>query len=392
MTSFGVRRIAALSLADAQLLQWQGDLIMARLRFATLACAVVAAVSAAPDARAADPYFKDKTISVLVGFGAGGGVDLNARIIAQYLGGFIPGNPSVIVKNMEGGSSTKMHNYLFEVAKGDGETIAYGPWFAVSQILDAPGIRYRYEGFSLLGAWTTGTYIMYARKDVVPGGLDDPKAILKAQGLKVGGQNPFNSFDLRMRLSLELFGLPYTYIPGYRGSSDIRPAIMRGEANVGVDSTSGYRSVVEPTMVKPGIVLPLWSYPEKDSSGKYGQSSSAPEVPNIIEVYKRSFGKEPSGDKWRLLDLVLTLTGTASQLVLGPPKMNAAAAADIRKGFYALAADPTFLADYAKRFGDKPQAVPREAADKVMEILKTIDPKTKQLLKEHVESGQKARS
>jgi putative tricarboxylic transport membrane protein len=350
------------------------------------------AVAAAPSAAPAAPYFQGKTISVLVGFGAGGGVDLNARILANYLGKFIPGNPTVIVKNMPGGSSTKMHNYLYEVAKGDGETIAYGPWFAVSQILEQPGIRFRYEGFTLLGAWNTGTYIMYARKDLVPGGIKDPVQILKAKDLKVGGQNPFNSFDLRMRLSLEMFGLPYVYVSGYRGSSDIRPAILKGEANIGIDSVSGWKSVVEPTMVEPGKVVPLWSFPDKDENGNYHQSDSAFGIPNIIDVYKRAFGKEPSGPKWELLDLVLTLTGTASQLLLGPPKMNEEAAAEIRKGFYAMATNKEFLADYQKRFGNEPVTVSKQATDKVMDLLRNIDPNLKALLKAHVESGMKQKS
>ena len=135
------------------------------------------------------------------------------------------------------------------------------------------------------------------------------------------------------------------------------------------------------------MVAPLWSYPEKDVSGKYVQSDTAPTIPNIIEVYKRAFGKEPSGPKWQLLDLVLTLTGTASQLVLGPPKRNKQAAAAIRKGFGDMSHDKAFLADYEKRFGYQPSLVPKESADKVMAIVRNIDPNLKKLLKEHVESG-----
>lgn len=347
------------------------------------------AVAAAPGTATAAPYFQGKTISILVGFGAGGGVDLNARIVAAYLGKHIAGNPTVIVKNMPGGSSTKMHNYLYEVAKGDGETIAYGPWFAVSQILKQPGIRFKYENFTLLGAWNTGSFIMYARKDIVPGGLKDPVQILHAKGLKVGGQNPFNSFDLRMRLSLALFGVPYIYVSGYHGSSNIRPAILRGEVNIGIDSTSGWNSVVKPTMVETGHVVPLWSFPVQDEHGHWVQSPSAFGIPNVIEIYKRAFHKAPSGDNWRLLELVLKLTGTASQLLLGPPHMNPVAAAEISKGWVAMAQSKNFLADYHKRFGNEPTIISKQATDEVMGLLGHMDPHLKALLKAEVESGMK---
>src|ERR671917_208432 len=70
-------------------------------------------------ASAQEPYFKGKTVRIIVGFSAGGGYDVYARAIARHMGKHIPGNPSLIVENMTGAGSRVAANYLFK-APADG--------------------------------------------------------------------------------------------------------------------------------------------------------------------------------------------------------------------------------------------------------------------------------
>jgi len=70
-----------------------------------------------------EPFFKGKTIKVIVGFPPGGAVDLWARFIAQHIGKHIPGNPDLIVQNMPGGGSVIAANQLYNMAKPDGLTV-----------------------------------------------------------------------------------------------------------------------------------------------------------------------------------------------------------------------------------------------------------------------------
>ncbi len=82
--------------------------------FAFVASACSLALGAAP-AAAADSvadFYKGKTVSLIVGYSAGGGADLWARFIARHLGRHIPGNPSVIVQNMPGGSGLTAVNHV----------------------------------------------------------------------------------------------------------------------------------------------------------------------------------------------------------------------------------------------------------------------------------------
>jgi putative tricarboxylic transport membrane protein len=360
-------------------------------RLGAICAATVLSVAVAAAPASADDYFAGKSVSLLVGFDAGGGVDLTARMFSKYVGKHIPGNPSVIVKNMPGGSSMKAHNYVFESAKGDGQTLFYGPWFPASQILKAPGVRFTYPGFAMVAAFSTSGFMVFARNDIVPGGLKSPADILKAKDLKFSGQNPFNVFDLLGTLSIELFDVHYSYVTGYRGSAAIRSAMMKNETNIGVDSASGLNSVVKDTMIKPGIARVLWGFPAQDESGNWVRNDTLKEYPNVVEVYQDTFHKAPSGPAWDVLKLTIDLYANFSQLVLAPPSIKPEILADLSKGFYDTMADEAFQSEFEKRFGYRVSALKRPAAEKIIQSLKSLDPKVIAALKAHVDAGRKVK-
>ena len=93
-----------------------------RIPAARIATALGAFVAAASPAFAQSPaeFFKDKTVTFYVGLSAGGGYDVNARLVAKHIGKYIPGNPQVIVRNMPGGGGLVMTNYVANVAAKDG--------------------------------------------------------------------------------------------------------------------------------------------------------------------------------------------------------------------------------------------------------------------------------
>jgi hypothetical protein len=73
--------------------------------------------------RAAD-FYEGKTLTVIVGFAPGGGVDANARAVTRHLGRFIPGNPNVVIQNMEGAAGIVSANHLRTRVAADGLTLA----------------------------------------------------------------------------------------------------------------------------------------------------------------------------------------------------------------------------------------------------------------------------
>src|SRR5262245_56827289 len=69
-------------------------------------------------------FYRDKQLSLIVGYGPGGGYDIYARLLARHLGRFIPGHPNVVVQNMPGAGSLRVVNYLYNIAPKDGTAIA----------------------------------------------------------------------------------------------------------------------------------------------------------------------------------------------------------------------------------------------------------------------------
>ena len=92
-----------------------------RLAAAAAITAAFSVLASAPvGAQSPADFYKGRTVELYVGYSVGGAYDLYARTIARYLGKHVPGNPTVIVKNMEGGGSLRLANWLYNVAPKDG--------------------------------------------------------------------------------------------------------------------------------------------------------------------------------------------------------------------------------------------------------------------------------
>src|SRR5207237_8291344 len=107
-----------LDLAAEEDVTTMGHFLFSRERAVLGLGAAAMAFASSHPAMAAAPaeFYKGRTISVIIGYSAGGGYDLYARVLAQHLGKHIPGNPTVIPQNMPGAGSIKAANYVFSVA------------------------------------------------------------------------------------------------------------------------------------------------------------------------------------------------------------------------------------------------------------------------------------
>src|SRR5882757_5260140 len=87
-----------------------------------MATALFSVASAAAEDVAS--FYKGRNVTINIGYSAGGGYDIYARVLARHLGDHIPGNPTVIPQNMPGAGSLKAVNYLYNLAPKDGTVIA----------------------------------------------------------------------------------------------------------------------------------------------------------------------------------------------------------------------------------------------------------------------------
>ena len=102
-------------------------------RYARAAAVGLATLASPALAQTPDGFFKGKTVTINIAGTAGGGIDIGARILARYLGKYLPGNPAVIAQNMPGAGGVRVLEYLFTQAPRDGTVIGA---FASGPLLD----------------------------------------------------------------------------------------------------------------------------------------------------------------------------------------------------------------------------------------------------------------
>lgn len=319
-------------------------------------------------ANAQQPFYQGKTLSVIVGLAAGGGTDIMARIFAKALAKNIPGSPSVIVQNMPGAAGVTAMNYMFLRVPKDGLTVIYDAWTPVETVVKSPHVRYDYSKMTLIGALRGGPYMMFARTDSIPGGIKNSVDFVKAPSIIYGGQQPSLILDMHGRLALDLLRVKYNYISGYKGAADIRLAIDRNEINVTTHGMQGYRSGVEPTLVKTGKAVPLWYFQGRDKDGKFISSELAGDIPSFQEVFIKAGGTS-SGLQWEALELLSDLHTSVTNLVWGPPGMDQVALNELQKSFTETMIDKEFISEQTQLYGYAHRNVPVEDAKRIINTI-----------------------
>lgn len=288
---------------------------------------------------AQEPYYKGKTVRVIVNFTAGGPTDIFARLVARYLTKHTPGQPTVIVQNMGGAGGVIGANYVYEIAKPDGLTIGVFSGGYLPQFLGGSGVRYDLSKMPIV-AGGAETAVVFVRTDT---GVKSAADLFKpTKPILVGGFSRESAKDLGLRAALELLGVPYRYVVGYPGAAEIRVAIHRGEVNYGSESLTGYNAAVV-QMVRDGVVVPVF---QEGLLGPEGDVVRDPrsEVPVIREVFINLKGKEPSGALWEAFKV---LAGTRSMLrfIAAPPKTPIQAVEILRVAFRESFEDPEFKSE-----------------------------------------------
>src|SRR5262245_65420590 len=138
--------------------------LRSRLRLspvALLAGGLVLASAPAPAQGVAD-FYRGRTVSFVVGFGPGGGYDLYARVISRHIGRHIPGNPIVVVQNMDGAGSVRASNYVYSVAPKDGTVIAaVNQNMPMYQLLGGAGAQFEADKLVWLGSMANSNGVVY---------------------------------------------------------------------------------------------------------------------------------------------------------------------------------------------------------------------------------------
>lgn len=182
----------------------------------------------APAKARANEFYAGKTITIIVGYAAGGGYDTYARVFARHVGKHIPGNPNVIVENMTGAGSLVAANFLYNKAKPDGLTIgSFGGGLVTQQALGLKGIRFDARKFEWIASLRSGSPVCavmgFTELKTLPDVLHSKK------DLRIGSTGAGSTTDDLPRLMIGLMKAPFRIIRGYKGTSRIRLGMQRRE-------------------------------------------------------------------------------------------------------------------------------------------------------------------
>jgi tripartite-type tricarboxylate transporter receptor subunit TctC len=214
----------------------------------SLLFAVLAAIPLAGFAQS--PPYAGKTVTIIVGYKAGGGYDATARLLARHLPKHIPGKPTIIVQNMPGANSMIAANHVYNVAKPDGLTIGtFNRNLPVAQLTKVDGVKYDMTKFAWIGSAASECTILALRSDLPYKSVEELKKA--KQPLVIGATGPgANTYDFPLLLK-EFLGLNLKIVTGYQSSADIMLAIERKEVDGRAGSFTSIRPFIDRKLVRP---------------------------------------------------------------------------------------------------------------------------------------------
>ena len=178
--------------------------------------AVAVSLVGAPGGRAQTPDpFAGKPLTMIIGFGAGGGYDLWGRTIARYIGKHLPGNPAAVPQNMPGAGSFLAANHIYNAAPKDGTVMGIiARDVALGPLTGAPGARFDATRFSWIGSPTKETNVCIAYKTAAVKTVQD----LYSKELIMGDTGPGTGTRAYPRVLAQLLGMKFKQVGGFASS------------------------------------------------------------------------------------------------------------------------------------------------------------------------------
>lgn len=293
-----------------------------------LACCVLTATA---QAETPEEFYKGRRVELIVGSGAGGGYDEYARLLARHMGKHLPGEPSIIVKNMVGGGGRTAAQHIYSVMPKDGSgfgstlrQVAFEPLYQ-NDTSKMDGTKFSWIGslnseVSLCVTWHT--------KNIKS--IDDARK----REVLIGASGPASSDVILARVLNRFAGTKLKPVLGYPSSTEVHIAMERGEVDgrcgLGYDSLMArYRRWVNDKSVDLLAQFALKKHPD------------LPNVPHVMDLVRNEEDRQ-------IAELLLG-PNVMGRPFFGPPGVPADRLAALRSGFVKAAQDPDLLAQAKKQ-------------------------------------------
>ena len=295
-----------------------------RCRRTTACLAVLVLTLVCAGEAAADDFYAGKTVAVIVGFAPGGGVDTTARTVARHLVRHIPGQPGLVVQNMEAAAGLIAATHMTRRVVPDGLTLAVPgrSWF-IEGIVKSPGVTFDPTTFSYIGSPGAVNSVMYVRAAT---GVTSFETLKKSPRTLIFGALRSNTPTAMVPAMLARRGAPLRPVPSYGSTARVLIALRQGEVDgfFTVEDSFAHQE----DMIESGLVVPILQTKPK-----------LPGVPVLRDLLPASDGA--------LLTLVLALEDFGLPLV-GPPGMPAERIEVLRRAFMQMGRDPDYQAEAAR--------------------------------------------
>ena len=276
-------------------------------------------------------FYSGKTVTVAIGYSAGGGYDLYARLLARYMGKYIPGHPTIVPQNMPGAGSLKAAKYIYEVAPKDGSVFGtFSRSMPLAPVEGLEGATFDSRKFTWLGSMA---------KDVTMCVTSDRSGIkvwgdaLKTE-FTVGGEGQGSDPDVFANVIKNVYGAKAKLVTGYPGTAEMFLAVERGELG-GICGVS-YSTVMGrwTELLKQGQLHII-------VQGGLEKHPELPNVPNMLDLAADAHQKT-------LMRLILAPQAMARPFA-APPEIPTERANALRDAFAAALKDPELIAEAQKQ-------------------------------------------
>jgi tripartite-type tricarboxylate transporter receptor subunit TctC len=284
-------------------------------------------------------FYQGKKITLIVGYGPGGGYDLLARLLGRHIGRYIPGNPDIVVQNMPGAGSMAAANFIYSIAPKDGTEIAlFGSDIPLIGLLGTnSAVRFDPRKFGWLGSsssYANDAFILLVRADAAVKSLAEATRP-NGPPLVLGGSGAGARDADAPKILHDTLGLNVKQILSYPDSPSLFLAVERGEIDGRMFDFSAVKAN-KPQWLKPngGFNILL----------QYARATRHPELPDVPTARELA----PNSGARELIEFAETPILTMSRPFTAPPGVPAERFEALENAFIAVHRDPQFLSEAEK--------------------------------------------
>ncbi len=271
-------------------------------------------------------FYKGKNFEIIIGYAPGGSNDTYSRMLAQHLGKHIPGNPTVIARNMPGAGSFLAVNHMFAAAAKDGTSIALGaPTMALDEKLGNPGVRFKTAELNWVGRIGPLINIGFTWKTSPVKTLEQARQ----RETTLSGTGAGSTASVYPLVLNNVLGTKFKLVMGYRGSNEAMLAVERGEVEGHSTAFEAVRAA-KPSWLQDGSINILVQF----------GLTRLPDLPNVPTAIESA----PNDEAREVLTAIMSASeiGTSFFTTPGAPADRVTA---LRRAFDATMADPGFTGD-----------------------------------------------